>query len=134
MQAEQWGFLGSLALLCPSDPLVLKSLQVVRDAKGFFATLVAAGVAGALLFQVCTNVGMVTGLLPVVGVPLPLLSYGGSSLVTTMLSLGLVLNIHMRPVRLLNRRGMCAPRWTGAAAQCPAGVSSRLILMGAPYR
>ncbi len=96
VQAEQWGFLGSLALLCAYALLVLKALQVARDAKDLFATLLAAGVAGTLLFQVCTNVGMVTGLLPVVGVPLPLMSYGGSSLVTTMLALGLVLNIHMR--------------------------------------
>ncbi len=96
VQAEQWGFLGSLALLCAYTLLVVKALHVARDAKDLFATLLAAGVAGTLLFQVCTNVGMVTGLLPVVGVPLPLMSYGGSSLVTTMLSLGLVLNIHMR--------------------------------------
>ena len=96
VQAEQWGFLGSLALLGAYGLIILKALQIARDARDLFATLVAAGVAGLLLFQVCTNVGMVTGLLPVVGVPLPLMSYGGSSLVTTLLSLGLVLNIHMR--------------------------------------
>jgi rod shape determining protein RodA len=96
VQAEQWGFLGSLALLGAYALLVLKALHISRDAKDLFATLVAAGVGGMLLFQVTINVGMVTGLLPVVGVPLPLMSYGGSSLITTLLSLGLVLNIHMR--------------------------------------
>ena len=96
VQAEQWGFLGSLLLLGAYALLILKALQVSRDAKDLFATLLAAGVGGLVLFQVTINVGMVTGLLPVVGVPLPLMSYGGSSLVTTMLALGLILNIHMR--------------------------------------
>lgn len=96
VQAEQWGFLGSLALLGAYAILIAKALHIARDAKDIFATLVAAGVGGMLLLQVSINVGMVTGLLPVVGVPLPLMSYGGSSLVATMLSLGLILNIHMR--------------------------------------
>ncbi len=96
VQAEQWGFVGSLALLAAYTLLILKALHVAREAKDPFATLLAAGVGGMLLFQVTINVGMVTGLLPVVGVPLPLMSYGGSSLITTMLALGLVLNIQMR--------------------------------------
>ncbi len=96
VQAEQWGFLGSLALLAAYAYLIAKALHIARDAKDLFATLVAAGVAGMVLFQVSINVGMVTGLLPVVGVPLPLMSYGGSSLVATMLAVGLLLNIHMR--------------------------------------
>jgi len=96
VQAEQWGFLGSLLLLGAYTVIIVKALSIARDAKDLFATLVAAGVGGMLLLQVTINVGMVTALLPVVGVPLPLMSYGGSSLVTTLLALGLVLNIHMR--------------------------------------
>jgi rod shape determining protein RodA len=96
VQAEQWGFLGSLLLLGAYAVLIVKALGIARDAKDLFATLVAAGVGGMVLFQVTINVGMVTGLLPVVGVPLPLMSYGGSSLITTLLALGLVLNINMR--------------------------------------
>src|SRR5574341_348115 len=96
VQAEQWGFLSSLALLDAYALLILKALRIAREAKDRFAALVAAGVAGMLLFQVTINVGMVTGLLPVVGVPLPLMSYGGSSLVTTLAAMGLLLNIHMR--------------------------------------
>ncbi len=96
VQAEQWGFLGSLVLLSAYAYLIVKALQIARDARDLFATLVAAGVAGMFLCQVCINIGMVTGLLPVVGVPLPLMSYGGSSLITTCLAIGLLLNIHMR--------------------------------------
>lgn len=96
VQAEQWGFLGSLLLLGAYALLIVKALRTAQDAKDLFAALVAGGVGGILLLQVTINVGMVTGLLPVVGIPFPLLSYGGSSLITTFLSLGLVLNIHMR--------------------------------------
>lgn len=96
VQAEQWGFLGSLVLLSAYTYLIVKALQIGREARDLFATLVAAGVAGMFLCQVSINIGMVTGLLPVVGVPLPLMSYGGSSLITTCLAIGLLLNIHMR--------------------------------------
>jgi rod shape determining protein RodA len=96
VQAEQWGFLGSLLLLGAYAVLIARLMAMARDAKDLFAKLVAAGVAGMLLFQVTINVGMVTGLLPVVGVPLPLMSYGGSSLITTLVGLGLVLNAYMR--------------------------------------
>jgi rod shape determining protein RodA len=96
VQAEQWGFLGSLLLLAAYAVLIVKALGIARDAKDLFATLLAAGVAGLLLFQVIINVGMVTGLLPVVGVPLPLMSYGGSSLIATLIAIGLLLNIDMR--------------------------------------
>ena len=96
VQAEQWGFLGSLALVGAYAYLIAKALAIAREAKDLFATLVATGVGGMFLFQVTINVGMVTGLLPVVGVPLPLMSYGGSSLVTTLVAMGLLLNIHMR--------------------------------------
>jgi rod shape determining protein RodA len=56
----------------------------------------SAGVSAMLVIQVLTNTAMVLGMMPVVGIPLPLLSYGGSSLLVTMLGLGLLLNIHMR--------------------------------------
>jgi rod shape determining protein RodA len=94
--AEQWGFVGSLLVLVVYFYLITKGFQIARDCTDLFAAVVAAGVSTMLAAQVLVNVAMVLGLVPVVGIPLPLLSYGGSSLVVTMLGLGLLLNIHMR--------------------------------------
>jgi len=94
--AEQWGFLGSLIVLLLYVYLITRSLQIARDSTDFFASVLAAGISAMLGIQVFINVAMVLGMLPIVGIPLPLLSYGGSSMVVTMLSLGLLLNIHMR--------------------------------------
>ena len=94
--AEQWGFLGCLVVLLAYFYLITKGFQIARDCTDLFAALLAAGVSAMLAIQVLTNTAMVLGMMPVVGIPLPLLSYGGSSLLVTMLSLGLLLNIHMR--------------------------------------
>jgi len=94
--AEQWGFLGCLAVLLVFFYLVTRGLQIARDCTDLFACLIAAGVSLMVGLQVLVNISMVLGMLPVVGIPLPLVSYGGSSLVVTMLSMGLLLNIHMR--------------------------------------
>lgn len=94
--AEQWGFLGGLVVLLVYVYLVTRGLQIASDSTDFFASLLAAGITCTLGIQVLINVAMVLGILPIVGIPLPLLSYGGSSLLVTMLSLGLLLNIHMR--------------------------------------
>ncbi|MBI2116743.1 MAG: rod shape-determining protein RodA [candidate division NC10 bacterium] len=94
--SEQWGFLGSLAVLLAYFYLITKGFQIARDCTDLFAALLAAGVSAMLAIQVLINIAMVVGMMPVVGIPLPLLSYGGSSLLVTMLGLGLLLNIHMR--------------------------------------
>jgi rod shape determining protein RodA len=94
--AEQWGFVGALVVLLLYVYLITRGFQIASDATDFFASLLATGITCTLAIQVAINVSMVLGILPVVGVPLPLLSYGGSSLLVTMLSLGLLLNIHMR--------------------------------------
>jgi rod shape determining protein RodA len=94
--AEQWGFLGGFVILLVYAYLVTRGLQIACDSTDFFASLLAAGITCTLGIQVLINVAMVLGILPIVGIPLPLLSYGGSSLLVTMLSLGLLLNIHMR--------------------------------------
>ncbi len=96
MLAEQWGFVGCLAVLLVYVFIVTRGLQIAGDAPDFFASLLATGISAMLAIQVFINVSMVLGALPIVGIPLPLLSYGGSSLLVTMLSLGLLLNIHMR--------------------------------------
>ncbi len=94
--AEQWGFLGCLVVLLVYFYLITKGFQIARDCTDLFAAILAAGVSAMLTIQVLINTAMVLGMMPVVGIPFPLLSYGGSSLLVTMLSLGLLLNIHMR--------------------------------------
>src|SRR5262249_11830222 len=94
--AEEWGFLGCVALLALYVFLVLWILQVGRQARDRFGAVACVGVAALVFWQAVINVGMVTGLLPVVGVTLPLLSYGGSSMLTVMAALGLVMNVSVR--------------------------------------
>jgi rod shape determining protein RodA len=94
--AEEWGFMGSAALLLLFTALALWGLSVARDCKERFGHLLALGVTALIFWQVFINLCMVTGFLPVVGIPLPLFSYGGSSLITTLLGVGFLLNIRMR--------------------------------------
>jgi rod shape determining protein RodA len=94
--AEQWGFLGCLVILLAYFYLITKGFQIARDTSDLFAAVLATGVSSMLAIQVLINIAMVLGMMPVVGIPLPLLSYGGSSMLVTMLGLGLLLNIHMR--------------------------------------
>ncbi len=94
--AEEWGFIGSAILLGLFAYLVLTGLEISSHARDRFGMLVAVGVVAVLFWQVMINVGMVTGMLPVVGVPLPFISYGGSSLLTVCMGMGLLLSIGMR--------------------------------------
>ncbi|HWP34070.1 MAG TPA: rod shape-determining protein RodA [Thermodesulfobacteriota bacterium] len=93
---EEWGFLGAFLLLLLYLILVLWGLNVALKAKDRLGALLAYGVTAMLFLHVAINIGMVTGMLPVVGVPLLLVSYGGSSLVTTLAGIGLLLNVSMR--------------------------------------
>jgi rod shape determining protein RodA len=94
--AEEWGFVGSAVLLLLFTALALWGLSVARDCKERFGHLLALGVTALIFWQIFINLCMVTGFLPVVGIPLPLFSYGGSSLITTLLGVGFLLNIRMR--------------------------------------
>jgi rod shape determining protein RodA len=94
--AEEWGFVGAAVLLLLFTALALWSLSVARDCKDRFGHLLALGVTALIFWQIFINLCMVTGFLPVVGIPLPLFSYGGSSLITTLLGVGFLLNIRMR--------------------------------------
>jgi rod shape determining protein RodA len=76
--------------------LIWRALRVVVMSKDLFGSLVAAGVTAMLMFQVFVNVGMTIGIMPITGVPLPLLSYGGSSVITTMLAMGLLQSIYIQ--------------------------------------
>jgi rod shape determining protein RodA len=92
---EEMGFLGSLILLCLFGGLLVHGFSVAYHARDRLGALVAMGVVTMLMTHVFLNIGMTTGLLPIIGSPLPLMSYGGSSLVTTLLSLGLLMNVRM---------------------------------------
>lgn len=94
--AEELGFVGAMVLLVLFLGFLLKGIEVAFQAKDRFGALTAVGLTLMLAFYTSFNIGMTLGLLPVVGIPLPLVSYGGSSLVATMLAVGLLLNIKMR--------------------------------------
>jgi rod shape determining protein RodA len=94
--AEEWGFMGSIALVALYGFLVLWCLRVASSAKDRFGTVLTVGVASIVFWHVVFNLGMATGLLPVVGVTLPLFSYGGSSVMTVLIGVGLVMNVSMR--------------------------------------
>ena len=94
--AEEWGFLGGLAILTGYLVLILWIIKIASEARDRFGATVCVGVAALLFWHVAINVGMVSGILPVVGVTLPLISYGGSSILTIMVALGLVMNVSVR--------------------------------------
>lgn len=94
--AEEWGFIGAVALLALYGALLAKLLSIAWQARDRFGACLAVGAASAVFWQLLINLGMNLGVLPVVGVPLPLLSYGGSSLLTMMTCLGLALNVSTR--------------------------------------
>jgi rod shape determining protein RodA len=94
--AEEWGFVGSLALVTLYGLLVLWCLRVASMAKDRFGAVLAVGVGSIVFWHAVFNLGMATGLLPIVGVTLPLFSYGGSSVMTVLLGVGLVMNVSMR--------------------------------------
>ena len=91
---ERFGFAGAAVVLSLYALVIWRALRIVVAAKNLFGALLAAGVAAMLTFQVFVNVGVAVGILPVTGVTLPLVSYGGSSVLTTFLALGLLQSIH----------------------------------------
>lgn len=94
--AEEWGFLGSVFALGVYTLMLLWGLLIARNSKDTFGSVLAIGLVGTLLWPATINVAMVLGLAPVIGVPLPLFSYGGSALLSAAISIGLLLNISMR--------------------------------------
>lgn len=98
--AEEWGFLGVLLLLVLFVALIWLSLEIASKAKDQLGALLAAGIVAMLCFCVVVNIGMTAGMFPIVGIPLPLMSYGGSATVMTMASLGLLLNVKRRRLSL----------------------------------
>jgi rod shape determining protein RodA len=94
--AETWGFVGCLVLLTCYAVLLLRGFDIAASAREPVGRLLALGATALLGTQVLVNVGMVSGLMPVVGIPLPLMSYGGSSMLVSLVALGLMLSVRMR--------------------------------------
>jgi rod shape determining protein RodA len=91
---ERWGFIGAAFVLSMYALLIWRGLRILTIAKNLFGALIAGGIVAMLLFQVFINVGMTIGIMPITGIPLPLLSYGGSSVLTTFLAVGLLQSIY----------------------------------------
>jgi rod shape determining protein RodA len=94
--AEEWGFVGSVFLLALYLVIILWAVKLASQARDRFGAVLCVGVAALLFWHTVINIGMVTGLAPVVGVTLPLISYGGSSLITIMAAFGLLMNVSIR--------------------------------------
>lgn len=93
---EQWGLLGAMFLLLLYGILISKMIAIGRTSKDKFGSIICVGVVAYFLFAILQNIGMTIGIMPITGITLPLISYGGTSLLTTVLSVGLVINIGMR--------------------------------------
>jgi rod shape determining protein RodA len=93
---EEFGFVGAAVVLSLYALLIWRGLRILTMAKNLYGSLVAGGIVTMLMFQVFVNVGMTVGIMPITGVPLPLMSYGGSSVIVTLLALGLLQSVHVQ--------------------------------------
>jgi len=93
---EEWGLIGSLVLMGLYFTLILWGLRIAVHSKDRFGAILAFGVVAMLFWHIFINIGMVLGMMPVVGIPLPFLSYGGSFLISTLIGIGFLLNVSMR--------------------------------------
>ena len=94
--AEEWGLVGAVILIGIFFLMLYRGFLIASQSRERFGAFLAFGVTSMLLWQVVINIGMVMGLVPVVGIPLPLVSYGGSSVFTTLIGVGLLLNVRSR--------------------------------------
>jgi rod shape determining protein RodA len=94
--AEEWGFLGAVVLLLLYLAIMVRGLVIAARARDRFGLMLVAGVLAIVFWQLLVNIGMTTGVMPVVGITLPFVSYGGSSLLCLLLGIGLVMNVSMR--------------------------------------
>jgi rod shape determining protein RodA len=91
---EEFGFVGAALVLSLFALLIWRALRILTMSKNFYGALVAGGITAMLMFQIFVNVGMTIGIMPITGIPLPLVSYGGSSVLTTLMAIGLLQSIH----------------------------------------
>jgi rod shape determining protein RodA len=93
--AEEFGFVGSVIMLVLFFYLIYRGIMIAREAKDTYGTLIAIGVVSMFIFHILQNIGMSIGIMPITGIPLPFVSYGGSSLLANMIALGLLMNVHI---------------------------------------
>jgi rod shape determining protein RodA len=93
---ETYGFVGAALVLSLYALLIWRALRILTMAKNLYGALIAGGILAMLMFQVFVNVGMTVGIMPITGVPLPLMSYGGSSVLVTFIAIGLLQSIHIQ--------------------------------------
>lgn len=95
---EEWGFLGISVLLLLYLALIWRGIRIAYEAENLFSCLLAVGVIALIGTQTFINIGMTLGITPVTGLPLPLLSYGGSSMLSSLMAMGLLMNVRRRPI------------------------------------
>jgi rod shape determining protein RodA len=93
---EEFGFVGSMVVLFLFSVLIWRAFRIALLSKDAFGTYLAAGIGSMFAIQMFVNVGMTLGIMPITGIPLPFVSYGGSSLLTSAIGVGILLNVHMR--------------------------------------
>jgi rod shape determining protein RodA len=93
---EEFGFVGAMTVLGLYGIIVWRAFRIASLSKDAFGTYLAAGIASMLALQMFVNVGMTIGIMPITGIPLPFVSYGGSSLLVNCVAVGVLLNVHMR--------------------------------------
>lgn len=93
---EEWGFIGTIVLLVLYGVLLYKLINIARTSKDLSGSIICIGIAASLMFSIIQNMGMTIGIMPITGITLPFVSYGGSSMLTNFISLALVLNVGMR--------------------------------------
>lgn len=98
---EEWGFIGAFIVLMLFFIIIWRCLVIIQQAKDKNGALVAAGIMAMFLFHILENIGMNIGLMPITGIPLPFISYGGSSMITNLLAVGFLENIWIRRQKLL---------------------------------
>jgi len=103
--AEEFGFAGSMAVLLAWGAALYQGMTIASRCRSVFATLAASGFVATLFLYVFINIGMVIGLLPVVGIPLPLISYGGTAMLTVMVGFGLLMSVHLSRDNNISLRG-----------------------------
>jgi rod shape determining protein RodA len=94
--AEEWGFIGGLILIIIFMAIIFWGLKIALQARDLLGTIIAFGITALISWEVFINIGMVLGILPVVGIPLPFLSYGGSAMLSLMMAIGLLMNVSAR--------------------------------------
>ncbi len=100
--AEEWGFIGSIMLICLYLVLILRGLDTARKAKDDFGRMLALGITFMFLLYLFINIGMTLGLMPVVGIPLPFMSYGGTALLSNLIAVGILINIRTHRFELFH--------------------------------